>query len=260
MSTKLHCIVISWGDHHADSASISAAIADHVDALTVIYSDDDNSDQSGTGNWIRVPNDWFYGRKFARALEEVRDSEVMLLIHADAHCGDWPAVAEGCRTTLSSIPKVGVWAPSITQTPWTEMRVNVASLEGHGLNFVAQTDGVVFAYSTAVLKRLRALDYSMNNLGWGIDWIAICFSYVNSLFVVADQSLTVEHEEGQGYRRADALQQMDAFLKQMTPQESLMYAILNSYCHPRVARPRSEVADLAGPVIRRVDIEDSEFC
>lgn len=260
MGTKLHCIIISWGEYYANSAQISAAIADYVDGLTVIYSNESNSGQAGDGKWIRVPDDWFYGRKFERALKEVREDEAMLLIHADAHYDDWPGLAQACRSTLSSIAGVGVWAPAISETPWTEMRVNVAALEGSGLNFVAQTDGVVFAYSSSVLERLRILDYSMNNLGWGIDWIAICSSYVNNLFVVTDQSLTVEHAAGQGYLREDALAQMDVFLRQMTPQESLMYVILNSYCHPKVARPRSEVPDLTGRVISTTDIRDSGIC
>ena len=257
VSAKLHCVLISWDGYHTQSAQISAAISDHVDDLTVVYSNAENSVESGAGNWIRVRNDWFYGRKFERALKEVREDEVMLLIQADAHCSDWPAVARGCRTTLSSSPEVGVWSPAITKTPWTEMRVKVASLAGDRLNFVAQTDGVVFGYGAAVLRRLRLLDYSDNNLGWGIDWVAICFSYVNSLFVVTDRDLIIEHEEGQGYAREDALMQMDAFLDQMTPQESLMYVILNSYCHPKVARPRSEVPELTGHIIEHVSIKDS---
>ena len=257
MSAKLHCVVISWGNYFEQSAQISSAIAEHVDNLTVVYSNGSESEEYGSGSWFGVPNDWFYGRKFEQALKQIATDETMFLIHADTHCDDWPALARRCRTVLDSNPDIGVWAPAISKTPWTDVRVKVGSLEDYSINFVAQTDGVVFAYTPVVLDRLRKLDYGENNIGWGIDWIAICHSYVSNLFVISDQEVIIDHEEGQGYPRDEALAQMNLFLEQMTPQESLMYVILNSYCHPKVAVSRTEVLELGGRTVNKFGKRDS---
>jgi hypothetical protein len=40
-----------------------------VDRVTVIYSDRDNLEVSGAGQWLQVPDEWFYGRKFKAILD-----------------------------------------------------------------------------------------------------------------------------------------------------------------------------------------------
>lgn len=96
------------------------------------------------------------------------------------------------------------------------------------ISYVSQTDGIVLMLNAEVVQRLSILEYDNNNLGWGIDWLAICFCYVNNLFVVRDHNLMVTHPKGRGYDRIEAKSQMIQFLNaNMTMQEKLIYEILS---------------------------------
>ena len=102
--------------------------------------------------------------------------------------------------------------------------------ESSGYSFVSQTDGIIFYYSNKVIKRLKLVNYTKNIYGWGIDWIAICFSYINNLFVIRDNLLTIKHDPGTGYSTDEANTQMEIFIStNMSPQELIMYLLLNSY-------------------------------
>ena len=226
---KIHCIIISWQNYSEKAKSIASKIATHVDKLSVVYSNALEEPEDGTGNWVQVPNDFFYGKKFQISLDLITDDEIMLLIQADADCNDWKGLANRCRALMESNSSIGVWAPEIHDTSWTTKRVKIAENNLQNISFVTQTDGIVFSFNKKVLDRLRKLKYDSNNLGWGIDWIAICYSYIHNMYVIRDNAVTVNHVAGSGYSSQEAAEQMNEFFTQMNPKEMVMYRLLASF-------------------------------
>ncbi|MFM7000441.1 MAG: glycosyltransferase [Limnohabitans sp.] len=222
----VHAFVISWEGHEEHARHIATQLVGKVDFLTVIYSNATAQSWTGPGQWHQVPNDWYYGKKFREALR-LNQGDIHLQIQADADSPDWAQVVSSCKTAFDSVADLGVWAADADFTPWHTNRVALARHSNSRLAFVAQTDGVVWAMSHQVRERLKSMDFERNNLGWGIDWAAIAFAYANHLTVVRDTDVLVRHPKGTGYSGAQAKVQMDAFLKQLTSQEQLVYLLLN---------------------------------
>lgn len=185
----------------------------------MIHSNAAEQDQTGPGTWIRVPNADFFGRKFQAAMADF-SGDVMLLIHADTAFADWPRLANRCRDAFATHPDLGVWAPDFTNTPWETRFVALLDVPGTpGLVTVAQTDGIITAFARPVIERLRCLDLSANNLGWGLDWAAIGYCLGNGLLVCRDTTLLVQHPKSRSYLNSEALAQMAALFAQLTLTE-----------------------------------------
>jgi hypothetical protein len=226
-------IVISW----QGMGESSRRIADQVDGmpgvrLRIIYSNKADAQEQGPGLWQRVPDTSFFGQKFAAALADF-GADVLLLIQADALFTDWSLIVARCQARFAQRPRLGMWAPRINYTPWTPERVDVRSLGDQGLTAVAQTDAIVLAFSGSTIERLRQLDYGCNNLGWGIDWIAICHCYVRGLEVLREDDQTVAHPPSRGYAWREAVVQWRAFMRQMNDEEQAMFQILLRYTAER---------------------------
>lgn len=244
----LHAAVISWPRTAQTSRAIAAALQPQIDRLTVVYSNPQRARESGCGDWVQVPDHVYFGGKFLCAAQRGRE-DVLLLIHADAQCGDWGALARRCRAVLGR-GGVGVWAPAVSHTHWVDALVELRRDVGSELAEVAQTDCVVFALARPVVDRLLELDYARNNLGWGIDWAAICHSHVRGLQVLRDHAVGVQHLPGRGYETGPAMVQMRAFLAQLTPAEQLAYRRLAGGIDARARQaPAAGAAGAAEPTL-----------
>lgn len=232
----LHAALISWPRVAPAARTIAHDLHPHADRLTVVYSTRGGGPESGRGEWVRVPDHVYFGGKFICAAQRGRE-DILLLIHADAQCGDWGGLVHRCREVMRR-GDVGVWAPSVTHTHWVDELVEIHRAPGSALAQVAQTDCVVLAMSRRVVDRLLELDYRGNNLGWGIDWAAICTSNVRGLQVLRDHEVLVHHEPGRGYEPGEAMAQMQVFLTQLTEAEQRAYRHLAEGIAARSRRPR----------------------
>ena len=248
----LDIFIFSWQGHGDKARHIAQCIADHcgpVDGvrLNVIYSNADEATETGPGRWLQVPNADYFGAKFARALAEF-DGQVLLLIQADAGSDDWPALIARCRQRVAQRAALALWAPRVDYTPWTADRVDIRPVVGEGLTHVAHTDGIVLAYARPMVQRLQQLDYRDNNIGWGMDWIAICNAYSRGMEVLREDTLTVSHPPGRGYDTREATRQWLAFMQQMSGAEHSMFEILKRY----TAEPKkSQIAKLRESLAKR---------
>ena len=234
-SPRLDVVIISWQGRHDNAAHIARSLRASPDLrVVVIYSNALESVETGAGEWIRVPNAHFFGWKFRRALDCARaDSPAMVIIQADACADDWPALLARCVERFKAIPNLGLWTPHVAYTPWIPKRVDIAPVAGTDLMHVARTDGIVLALARPVLERLRQLDYDANNLGWGIDCVAIAFSFANGLMVVRDDGGRVHHPRSRGYDQRLALVQWRQFLLQMTEAEKCINAFVCRFTEDR---------------------------
>jgi hypothetical protein len=223
---KIHLFVISWTGKR-EAAEAIVASASHADFRTVIYSNATESLEEGTGEWLSVPNAWFFGRKFERALDAFHpEADIFLLVQADAVLDDWNRVIDRCREAFRD-ETVGVWAPHVHHSWWTNERVVMG--EGSVGSVVAQTDGIAWAFRRSTVERLRSMDYACNNLGWGVEWAAIVHAHTEGRRAYRDQTISVFHPTGSGYNHGDARAQMNAYLSQLTASEKAYFHWLVSF-------------------------------
>jgi len=224
---RLHVFIIGWTGWERSCEIIATMVLPHVERLTIVYSNSSEIDYEGVGEIVRVPDDWFYGRKFEECLRRF-DGDVMLQIQADATLDEagWKRLIERCRFAFNKYERIGVWAPEVNYTPWDLEVVAISDSDDENIKHVAQTDGIVWALSNSVVERLKNMNFRENNLGWGLDWASIVYSLSNNLLVLRDLSVCVKHPKGSGYLGEQAERQMKEFLTQLTKQEWVQYVLL----------------------------------
>jgi len=228
MTPRVDASIISWTGQHDNAAAIQRQLAGAVDRVTVVYSDADDRVAPGDEHWIRVPNDWFFGRKFKLTLDRF-DGDILFQVNADARYPDWGALARRCRDAFKRLPRLGLWAPNVDHTPWTLERISIATLDDSSMHFVALTDSIVWAISSDVAGRLRRFDYDGNNLGWGIDQAASLHSHATNRLVAVDSAATVLHPKSKGYDRTAAVEESKGFMQQLTLPEKIHWFLVNRF-------------------------------
>jgi hypothetical protein len=128
------------------------------------------------------------------------------------------------------MPHLGVWSPEFDHTGWLTQNVFLGPVPGSDLAIVGQTDCIVWALRHDVVAFLLRLDYSENNLGWGIDWAAMVAVYGGSMIAVRDPRITISHAAGHGYEVDEAYRQMFAFLGQLAPPQKALLAVILKSC------------------------------
>jgi hypothetical protein len=228
---RLDVVIISWQGQHENAAHIARVLNESTRLhVVVIYSNAAETPECGAGEWIQVPNAHLFGWKFRRALDCVQgDSPALVIIQADARADDWIGLLSRCAERLRAMPNLGLWTPHVAYTPWVPKRVDIAPVAGTDLMQVARTDGIVLALARPVVERLRQLDYDANNLGWGIDCIAIAYCFTHGLLVVRDDGGHVHHPRSRGYDQRIALAQWRQFLLQMTESEKCIDAFIRRF-------------------------------
>ncbi|MFW5431923.1 MAG: hypothetical protein ACKE5M_03265 [Methylophilaceae bacterium] len=224
----LHISIICWDGKENCAELIASQVEGLTDYLTVIYSTKDGLIRSGTGAWIQVPDDWFYGKKFKKSLD-LNKGDIHLQIQADAESKNWAQLVSRCKKVHLENKKIGIWAPEVNYTYWETEDVKISNYVDSTLIHVAQTDSTVWSFTKGICNKLHGLKYEKNNFGWGIDWAAITFAMSNDYLVLRDLSLEVSHIKGTGYHKMDSVMQMDMFLDQLTPQEKTMYELLINF-------------------------------
>ena len=220
-------MVFCWPGQEANARRIATSLAGHVHRLTVIGASAAAIEHVAGCDWVKVDPADYYGRKFQAAIARF-EGDVLLQIQADASVSSWPALAARCADSYASDPDLGMWAPDVDHTDWKTDEICLEPSEDRERLVVAQTDCIVWSMTSRVVARMRELDYSENNLGWGIDWAAVAFCYVSGLSVVRDLAIRVDHPSYRGYSADAAEQQMRDFLLQLEDDERARMAVLEA--------------------------------
>ena len=124
---------------------------------------------------------------------------------------------------------IGVWAPLVDWTPYDINKTFLANIPSTSLRIVAQTDSIVFCLHQRVVERMKSANYENNTYGWGIDSMAIAFTFSNSMLAVVDTSISVEHPKFTGYPANIARGQWMEFLKQLLIGELIQHKLLMAH-------------------------------
>jgi len=234
MPPRIHAVIISWEGYGPAARSIAEHVAPSVENLSVIYSNRAETPETGPGDWRSVRNSAFFGAKFRTALD-VYQGGILLLFHADTSFSDWPALVDRCRSVFRNHPDLGIWSPDFTHTPFPNSFVRIGDGPEPGLISVGYPDGIIVALREDVVRRLQELDYSKNNLGWGIIWAGVAYSFTHNLLVCRETNLVVEHALGRGYDSEEATGQRELFLSQLTIQERNQVELIRALTNSRIA-------------------------
>jgi hypothetical protein len=245
---NIHAFVISWAGKHANSIDIAEKIQKQVSRTTIIYSDPDSEiSLPSSCETVRVPDEWFWGRKFKACLD-LCESDLMLVIQGDVSCDNWDAAIDRCVRSFACNEKIGVYAPTVDYSYFDLNKTCIERLNGTSLSVVALVDGITFAISRPVVNRLKNLRYDENNYGWGILWAAVSYAYSHGLIAVLDDSVKVSHPKSRGYDSGAAHRQMVQFLQQLSPEERVQYKLLKS--HIGYQRRRGYLRYIIRPLLR----------
>lgn len=230
---RIAAYVISWTGHGDAARAIAAGLVGHVDRLVVVYSNAAGTIEDGPGEWVQVPNEYFYGMKFLTTLRDF-DADLMLQVQADASSDDWPGLVARCRDAFAARPALGVWTPLVDWTYFDLGSILIAR-EPDGICQVTRTDSVVWALSAPMCDALRDLDLTRNTFGWGIDSAASAIAHNRGLEVVVDLETLVGHPQPSAYDQDAAYLQGQEFLQQLGPGERRSMELFRLYQELRVA-------------------------
>ena len=246
----LHAVVISWDGMHEAASRIAKALLPAVARLDVIYSNHAEAEETGSGDWHQVPQSWFFGWKFRKALDlfnAARNTTHLLIVSADGDHNDWASLARRSAAILGQDRRIGIWAPDLDETPWPTDVVATAPPRADGCIDVMQTDGVVWAISLQVAEALSVLSFDKNNLGWGIDWAAILIAHRSKLRICRDLTCAIRHPQSRGYNSEVAELEMAAFLQQFRPSDQNW-----------IRQTRARLQGPGAPILRRAKISGLE--
>jgi hypothetical protein len=222
---RLHIVVFCWPRVLQNVLKICDQLQ-HFDCRKTVL------DASGTAaltvpgwEWLAVDPGLYYGGQFELASQLV-SADVFMPIVGDIECEDWTAVVSLCRERFAAFQSLGVWSAELDNTAWRTDRMAVCQIPNTEMYVVGQTDCCVWAIARPIMDRLRMMDLSMNNLGWGIDWAAAVTCYAQGLLAVRDKRVCLHHPAGRGYQTEAATRQMHLFLGQLTLSEQGLLAIL----------------------------------
>jgi len=232
MPQRIHAFVVCWPGKEASAHAIAAAIESSVDRLTVLYKNDTGIDETGAGDWVRFPNEWYYGRQFLHCLN-LCDGDAMLQIQADAGFDNWPLLVDRFRWALANVHDMGIWTPNLYHTWYTPNLTEICKIWGDELSSVVVSDGVVWGLRRPVINGMLGLDYSRTNIGWGIAEAAAAITNRDGRIIVMDNTLLVDHPQGSAYDRTEALTQSNAFVSQLSLSEQSYVHWINVTCVAR---------------------------
>ncbi len=221
-----HVFVLSWPPVVANVMTIIDSLGGTDYRKTVI----DKSRLLGPDlkgwEYIGIADENYYGRQLELALR-LFDGDVFICITGDAQCTDWPGLVETCVQRFTDIPQIGVWSPEIDNTGWNTARVSLGPTTDPDVQVVAQTDSIAWALRPSVVAQLRERNLFANNLGWGIDWVAITAAYTQGLVAVRDKKAFVHHPIGRSYSSDQALIQLQTLFDELSGPERAMLCLLH---------------------------------
>lgn len=245
-SMEVH--VIAWPGKEDSAQEILSALRNSRLNATVFYA------RSGENTYV-PPDDWIvvegfgYGRIFQASLEQMR-SDVLLHIHSDCVASNWPAVARRAFDVFSA-DHVGVWSPIVDWSFWSLSRTQIGRGTLTRTRSVTTVDGIVWAFTSAVAKRLRSLDFSVTPKGWGIDVAACAIARKSGSTVLMDKSIKVRHPRGSGYKHAEAEREAEKFAQQLDPLERLLYEDTFRTAQNRISEEKSALMERIFGLLRR---------
>ena len=82
---------------------------------------------------------------------------------------------------------------------------------------VRNTDCTAWAIHPTVISKLKSFTSHIvaNELGWGIDMLAIALAQLHNMLVLRDYTYTIEHHGVTGYTATAANKQMKAMLRRL---------------------------------------------
>lgn len=239
---KFGCVIFCWPGREDDAKETQSQISKAGLPCHVVYSELSSllPSHSVPSDWIKVPDDWYFGRKLMFVLEFF-NYDVLLQVQADASYSDWSTLVARLFSAFND-PKpyeVGVWAPDLDYTFWRSPEVDIGRDPKAGLKFVMQTDTTCWALSAEIQRFLRTTPLVLNNIGWGVDWAAISYAYTSGKVVCRDECIKIFHPQGSNYARDEARLLEVSFIRSLPVELQVQIRILSELTRSRITKRKA---------------------
>lgn len=215
---RFYTYLVAWDDVHFNAVEVEQEFIKAGSPVTVI-----NSGNMKRDHWDNV-GDIRYYRQFYHALKSFDDSyDYMAFLCGDVSYSNWQDFINRARNVLESYSNIGLYAPHLTNEPWSERACKIGDIsQDGGLNLSIQTDGIyVFIHKTIVKYLLDYFNYINDSItfdgmtsGWGLDmiWSSICIN--NGWAIVRDNKFILNHPAGSSYDHSKATSEMNTLLNE----------------------------------------------
>ena len=206
--------IVSWQDMHHKAENIARSIDEIGIDVYVVHSDSSGDRKFGSGTWITVSNDYYWGMKFNTILRLADGYHACLIIQADVVCEDWIKVLHLFVSNLMQCSSLGLWTVDVNYSYYDFLSSSI--YRSSEVEYcVLITDGLVWGLSRSIMDSMKTLDYSDNKFGWGIEIAAAVFAILQARVAILDKSIHLEHPQGSAYPKKNAREDQARFLLQL---------------------------------------------
>lgn len=212
---QIQAFIVSWTGQSDNARLIASQLAPSFPDICTIYSNKDDTTETGPGIWVKVPDDYFFGRKFREIAKRFTGTHCFI-ITADVSCHDWLKATGSLRAAIAQFgDDMGVWSPKIDHSGMSIAKNELTRVAGTHYKVMTYSDSIVWCLSKELMEKMMALDFECNNLGWGVDRAASLITHAQNKLVVFDDSVEINHPPSRGYSNDAAKRQLSVFFRQI---------------------------------------------
>lgn len=210
--TDITTFIFNWAGHFKNAVKLENEIKKYSNVI-VINSDKEES----LPHWVNISEDNYFSGQMLTAIN-LHSGHKGNFAHIQADCtyDNWEEVYQRADEELSQ-EQVGIYAPNIDYTPYTDDVVNVRDPNMRGLAYVANTDESVWFLKKEIIDKLKLIEeiFKGNKYGYGWDLVACALAWTSRKLVVRDYLHTINHPKSKGYSDSNATEEMVELLDKL---------------------------------------------
>jgi hypothetical protein len=209
---KVQAFIFNWPGQKQRAKELEDLLNPHCETFVI------NSDEAVRNlypHWHHLPNDAFFAAQWNRAME-LFNGDILVHVQADAWPYDVAKILDQCVHYIRD-RKVGVYAPNLDFTD-LEYRRNALVAFDDDVYEVPSTDETCWTLSAEVVRQMPLANPTVNQFGWGMDFVASAVAQSMRRKVVRDYRFKVFHPKGRGYNEPQAREKWMEYKLGLDPQ------------------------------------------
>jgi len=208
----IQAFIFNWNEHEDNAVALERRIG-RLANVTVINSK--ASLESVHPHWVHLSEMAYFSAQWNKAVE-LFDAALFFHIQADARFDEFEKLFARATGVFEKY-RVGVYEPNVDYTAFQYDTSLLRSVEPDIVE-VPMTDCTCWFVEGSLLRRLPAIDVSLNRYGWGVCAAIAALSGLENQMCVRDYGLTVIHPRGRGYSSEIASKQRLAYISSLRPE------------------------------------------
>ena len=135
---------------------------------------------------VREPH---YAKRLIKSIE-MFDGDVFFQVYGNVEFADWERLIAAAKDAFAK-RNCGIYTPNIQQTSLVNTEIKTVAFDDQNLKMVRNTDGIVWFVHRAIIQKLKAIDFSFSEFGWGVPSLACAYSYMLNKPVIQDNNFSI---------------------------------------------------------------------